>query len=317
MAAALAIAACGPSIPPVPGKGGPAWRELTSDHFVLRTDASEERAREIVRDIEDMRHVVIGIAFRGGGTGKPIVIALRDDVETAEFMPGEDYRAMATQGATVAQAPLILISAEAPRAVVAHELTHTISQTVIAKQPRWFAEGLAMYFETIEIHRDEGRVDLGRAPSDRGESMVLAKPLSLRAMVACEQLACADRHFYVAAWALFAYLMNVRHVEVAQILELVAGAKLDELDAEVKRWLVAGQHEVLHFNVRFPPVTVSERALGDADVYAARALMRLYFSGRPDLARTEAQAALALAPGQTSARAVLELASTARSSGRS
>ena len=36
-------AACGAAVPPVPGKGGPAWHELTSPHFVVWTDADGKR----------------------------------------------------------------------------------------------------------------------------------------------------------------------------------------------------------------------------------------------------------------------------------
>jgi hypothetical protein len=47
--AALGIAACGPAIPPVHGKGGPAWLELTSEHFTVWTNGDPSRARQLVR----------------------------------------------------------------------------------------------------------------------------------------------------------------------------------------------------------------------------------------------------------------------------
>ncbi len=292
---ALALAGCGSAIPPLPSKGGPAWREFTSEHFTLWTDASQSRAYELMRNMEDLRHVVIGIGFHGGGAGRVLVVALRDDAETRAFLPG-DFKAIASDANSNIHQPLIMMPADTYDEVVAHELTHTISMTVIRDQPRWFAEGLAKFFETIKIDRKQGTVDLGRAPTDRGDPMVMSRLMALRQLVACTELTCADRHFYSSAWALFTYLMNVKQAEVTSYLQLVASANLDELEAEVKRWLVHGNHTVLHFTVKLPDYPVTERQLGDADVHAIRSLLRAEFQGRMDLARTEAEAALAIDP---------------------
>jgi hypothetical protein len=126
--------------------------------------------------------------------------------------------------------------------------------------------------------------------------MVMSRLMALRDLVACEELACADRHFYAGAWALFTYLMNVKRAEVTSYLQLVGSANLDELEAEIKRWLVHGNHTVLHYDVKLPSYPVTERELGDADVHAIRSLLRAEFQGRMDLAKTEAEAALALDP---------------------
>lgn len=293
--ALASLIACGPAIPPLPSQGGPAWRELTTEHFTLWTDASPKRAREMMREMEDLRHVVIGVGFQGGGEGRVLVISLRDLDEARAFMPGE-FRAMATEANSYIHQPLIMMGADADREIVSHELTHTISMTVIPVQPRWFAEGLAKYFDSIQIDRERGKVDLGRGPTYRGEPMVLSRLMSLRELVACKDLRCVDRHFYAAAWALFTYLMNTRRADVRTYIPLVENANLDELEAEMKRWLVNGSHTVLHFDVKFPDYPVSERQLNDADVHAIRALLRLEFQERADLAMPEVAAALALDP---------------------
>lgn len=290
-----ALAACGPAIPPLPSKGGPPWREYTTEHFTLWTDTSQKRASKLMRDMEDLRHVVIGIGFHGGGNGRVVVVALRDEAEAKAFMPGE-FKAMASQANSYIQQPLIMMPADTYDEVVAHELTHTISQTVIRDQPRWFAEGLAKYFETIKIDRGRGTVDLGREPMYRGEPLVISRLLALRELVKCTDLTCADRHFYASAWALFTYLMNVKPAEVTSYLQLVESANLDELEAELKRWLVNGSHMVLHYNVKLPTFAITERELTDADVHAIRGLLRAEFQERKDLAKLEADEALALDP---------------------
>jgi hypothetical protein len=304
--------ACGAAVPPVPSKGGPTWYELESEHFTLWTDSSLERGRGLIREMEDLRQVVIGVGFRGAsGVGRSFVIALRDDDEVAAFMPG-DFAAMASPAMSYIRQPMILLAAKSTRdpdhVVAAHELTHTISQAVIKKQPRWFAEGLAKYFETIEIDRRRGTADLGREPTHRGQRFVINKLMSLAQMFKCDDLTCVDGHFYASAWALFTYLTNARSEDLVEyerkLIELedpprawreVFGARpAAELEMDMKHWLVSGSHRVLHFTVQFQQWAVAERKLSDADVHAVRAVMRLQFQELRDDAKKEVAAAVAL-----------------------
>jgi Protein of unknown function (DUF1570) len=318
IAVTLVVAACarGPAIPPVPSQGGPAWTELSSEHFTLWTDAPLDVARELMRQMEDLRQVVVGTAFSTvGGTGKSFVIALRDPDEIHGYIP-EQFAAIASppEGNAIHQA-LIMLPAESKRQDVeitaAHELTHVISYSLVHHQPRWFAEGLAKFFETIEIDRKASTVDLGRSIAERGGPRRVHHFIPLRAMFGCGSLACADQGFYATAWALFTYLFNTQSERLARLEqrldeltpnnagawdEVFADLPLDRLEVDLRQWIVSGSHKVLHFNVRLQQHAVTERPLTDADIYAARAVLESQFAGRAAASDAAASEALRLDP---------------------
>lgn len=307
-----AIVGCGPAIPAVPSKGGPAWHALQTEHFTVWTDASESTARELIAHMEDLRQAVIGIGFRGAaGQGRAFVLALRDDDEVAAFMPG-DFAAIASPADSVIRQPMILLSANPARDpkgnITAHELTHTISAAVIRDQPRWFAEALATFFATIEIDRSAGTIDLGRAPTIRGEPVVMHRLIPIAKLFQCESLDCADGAFYATAWALFTYIFNKYPQQLAQLEDLLAAGTpskqawstafgaipLETLDTEMRQWLTNGSHTVMHFTAHLQTWPVTVATLSDADVYAARALLRIEFQDRRDDAKKLLEAADAL-----------------------
>src|SRR5262245_34804553 len=63
MAAALALfvapAACLGHLPPCPAAGGPAWTELQSAHFRLRTDEDAAAARTVLTDLEQLQAALL------------------------------------------------------------------------------------------------------------------------------------------------------------------------------------------------------------------------------------------------------------------
>lgn len=310
---ALFAAACGAAVPPVPGKGGPAWHELTSAHFVVWTDADEPRARAFVTEIEHLQQVVVGTAFPGTSSPvKSFVIALRDDDERSAFVPG-DFSALATPpDGNLLKVPVIVLSAssnlEASDRIEAHELVHVISHALIRRQPRWFAEGMAKYYETVEI--GGGTADLGREPTYRGQRMMMHHLEPIAQMFACASLSCADQAFYATAWALFTYLSNTHRVQLAQYEAVLAetgddrrawqqafGAMpLEQLEQDLREWLAHGSHVVLHFKVQLQDAPAQMRAITDADVYAIRAFMIYEFIGDRERVKVDLTAAQALEP---------------------
>ncbi len=315
------LAACGAAVPPVPGRGGPAWLELTSEHFVVWTDAGEPRARTLVREIEHLRQVVVGTAFRGAeGSMKTFVIALRDDDERSAFVPGEFSALASPPDGNLLKLPVIVLSAssnlEASDRIEAHELVHAISHAIIRKQPRWFAEGIAKFYETVEI--GDGTADVGRAPTNRGEPLVIHHLEPLAKVFECASLQCTDYAFYATVWALFTYLTNAHPEQLARYeavlaetgdderarQEAFAGVSLEQLETEMKDWLAHGSHRVLHFRVQLQEPHVAVRTLGDADVYAVRAFMTYEFIGDLERVRRDLAAAQAIDPSNALAKTV-------------
>ena len=323
LSAVLGLVGCGAAVPPVPGKGGPAWIEVTTDHFVVWTDADEARARVLVREIEHLRQVVVGTAFRGAESStKTFVIALRDDDERTAFVPGEFSALASPPDGNLLRQPVIVLSAssnvEASDRIEAHELVHAISHAIIRHQPRWFAEGMAKYYETVEI--GDGTADLGRAPTNRGEPMLIHHLESLPTIFACASLECTDYAFYSTAWALFTYLTNVHPDQLAHYeavlaatgddrrawQEAFAGVTLDQLTTDMNDWLAHGTHRVLHFRISLQEPSVQVRVLGDADVYALRAFMTYEFLGNHDRVRRDLTAAQAIDPHNALAKTVAD-----------
>jgi hypothetical protein len=313
----LVVAACRhvPAVPPLPSEGGPLWVELVSPHFTLWTDAGAERGRALLLDMERHRAVVLGVGFdRARPPGRSFVVALRDADEIGAYMP-PPFAAYAWGAGRPVLEPMILLSADAvddATHVVAHELTHVISFGMIRNQPRWFAEGLASFFASVEIDGATGRGTVGGEPPHLIRRLRERPPQRIATLFACDRDACMDHMFYATAWALFAYLENVRPADLlryaARLDELpedeVARAWTDvfpdltpdRLDAALRYWIASGDHEVWRFTVKLDPPAVRQRVLGDADVHAVRALLRFRFDRADPRAREGLAAALAADP---------------------
>ncbi|HEX8107690.1 MAG TPA: DUF1570 domain-containing protein, partial [Kofleriaceae bacterium] len=318
---AVAAAGCGAAVPPVPGKGGPAWIELTSEHFTVWTDGDRAEARELVQQMEQLRQVVVGVTFPWVSRGRTLVFALRDDDELAAFSATEQPRAFAMLPGAPLWQPMIALSArtnfQASDRTVAHELTHVISFAAVHHQPRWLAEGMADFFQTLQLDVDRGTADVGGAPTVRGQPRKMAHLIPVEKLFAWKDISAHEEREYSTAWALFTYLINKHRDELVHYLQLLhevgkprmkatvedaaqlwseafPSLLLADVDSELRQWLIAGSHVVMHFTVQLQTWSVTERALGDADAYAARGTLCALVANRPAEARTDAAASLAL-----------------------
>ncbi len=304
----LLLAGCGAALPPLPSQGGPAWRELSSMHFTLWTDAPPERGRELVQQMEWLRSIIYGVAFPDlPPGGKTFVVAFRDIRESRVFTPTY-HDAFASAGGPQHR-PMIVMPADAygDDKVVTHELTHAISFNAIHAQPRWFSEGLATFFETIDLDMARGTVDVGalrpeiRASIDRDGIFLTAK------MLACDRMACTDDFkFYATAWTMYAYLHYKHPAELARFEVALGNMPADQawqqtmgdlptqaLDHELVGYLMYGGYSIAHFKIEKRQWPIAERPLADADVDTLRALLHWMRDAKSLDAERELAAALA------------------------
>lgn len=323
------LAACGAAVPPVPGKGGPAWIELTSEHFTVWTDASPARGRELIREMERLRQIVVGVVFQSVPTsGRDLVIALRDDDELTALSPTGEPRAYAMPAQSPLWQPAFVLSAFSNRdredRTIAHELTHAISYAVVHHQPRWLAEGMAEYFETVELDPDRTTADIGVAPQYRGQPIQMAHLMPIARLFAWAAPARNEAREYSTAWALFTFLINEHRAELGRYTQLLDSSfdaratpadraarawseafpslPISTVDGVLQQWLVTGHHLVLHVNVQLQTWPITERSLGDADVYAVRGLLRVAVGNQEAQAHQDLAAALATEPTNVLAR---------------
>jgi hypothetical protein len=307
------VVACGPVIPPVPSRGGPAWLEMRSEHFTLWTDASAEHGRELIHDMERRRQMVTTMMNHTTSKARSFVIALRSKREADAYLPRQ-FIASAWDARNPSREPGILMTADDDErdAVVNHELTHVISFGMIKNQPRWFAEGLATYFETANLNSAETSVELGRPRRDHARLLREESSRSIATLFACEENRCMDGKFYATSWAVFSFLINERFHQLGRYLQRVndlpsdtpASAELwseafpdlppDRFDKELSGWLASGEVRLPRIKVTIQNVPARERPLGDADVLAARSLLDLQCKGDVAAAHLGAEDALAI-----------------------
>lgn len=295
LALLVLLAAChGPALPATPGKGGPAWIEVQSEHFTIWTDAPRGKAMRLVREMEHLRQVVIGVGFSSTRVdGRSFVIALRDAEEVGAFVP-EQFIAFAFYGGALKQSAIVLAADSDDNTVVTHELVHLVAFAAIKNQPRWFAEGLANFFETINVDPDRANGDVGKPNPNIVMRLRQVPPLPSAKVFACDRFECMDDNFYATSWLIFAYLANSRPKELIAFTrridelpesawqqawtESFPGLTTDALDHEARKWLAYGKHTVWKFTVELKQWPVTERPLRDADVLATRALLRQRFA---------------------------------------
>lgn len=151
-----------------PREGGPAWRELDSKHFALETDLAPNDARVALAELERTYQTLEGIAFPRESKLAP------ERVRFVLFDRLADYKALAISGTIGVWQPGLpndlerlptmraggRIDGEA-RATLTHELTHDFAARALGSDlPKWLNEGLAAYYETMQLDGNQVKTGL-------------------------------------------------------------------------------------------------------------------------------------------------------------
>jgi hypothetical protein len=304
---AIGLAACSPSMAPLPSRGGPVWIEVKSEHFTVWTDTKASRGSELIRELERRRQIVARAMNRAAANEHTFVIALHSAWETAAYLP-KRIGAMALFHKVAIDPTLVLSADDNGRDhLVSHVLTYVISRSVLRQQPTWLAEGIATYFEMADLESDAASVTVGMPRADRLRLIRTKRTLSLRELLSCRyEDRCRDERFAATAWALFSYLLNERLDQLADYLrrldspataarawnEAFAGVSYDDLERGLARWMVNGDLRLPRIAVTLDRFPSAVRQLGDADVLAARGMLEHTIKNNDVAAQAAADAAL-------------------------
>jgi len=242
--AALAGCATAPKTFRCPSAGGAPWHEIASDHFILHTDLSSSEAGRLLGKIERLRAALM--ATLPGGTvpvsGRVDVIAFRTLEEYRPFSPDNalGYYIRYDGGS-----PRIVIPGEFgsyQHDMLAHEITHDLLAVKYKRRPRWFAEGLAVYMETMREDSGDHVFTVGAASRERLERVRMSR-VSVRELLAWN--GAAGLHpildYYGSSWLLVHWLVHTRPDAFATMERLLATgtapdiawrAALPDIDAE-------------------------------------------------------------------------------------
>jgi hypothetical protein len=293
-AALLGATGCiGTSFPKTPAAGGPAWREITTENLVVDTDLEPAEADAMVRQLENMRNVMAKVAFGGEPAKAPRVrvLALRQD-EYAHF----DRVNAGTFVIWALYQPILITSPGGDWDTFAsdirkHELAHYVSSLYVDMrlQPRWLAEGTAVYLETIRYEGKTGAVEIGHRPEGY-QYLTYAKQASYDELWAWDREEPYDalkERLYETSWAVVHYLYDQRPADLLdyeralargedarkaweQIFPDLGAAGLDEV---VKKYVHKRDYKITKATVPEIPVATETRALAEADVLALRATL--------------------------------------------
>ena len=293
---AAALAGCATSRPAFrcEARGGPPWRVLYADHFVVVTDLDDADARALAEELEVLREAVATSLFqeRHEPPVRASVVAFADRATFQSFAPAAavGYYAYGESD------PKIVLPGTLgweQRRVLAHEIAHHVASYVLLRQPRWLSEGLATWAETLGAAEGGAGMVVGSVPRGR---RLETRP---RRLPAGDLLAWGDEvppdrlgAYYDAAWLLVHYLWSQHPASLREYERRLNGAEdpvqafrevfpqwdplrhgaLDALDGELDQWARLGRFDARPVRadgvVRF-----AERPLPPAEVHALRLLL--------------------------------------------
>jgi hypothetical protein len=160
---------CAHQAPLLKDPSRPHWMELTSRHFILRTDLPIRQARAALVDFEGVYATLEKVAFNGDSPRERIDVVLFSD-ETGfrqlapagangYFMPRqpddpEPQPTIAIHGRMLIAGTLV----ESTQRRFRHELTHRFLDHRLRWSPPWLEEGLAEYYSTLKLAGSDATV---------------------------------------------------------------------------------------------------------------------------------------------------------------
>lgn len=295
----LVSAGCAGTRALCPQEGGRPWSEVQSAHFRIQTNLTPEAATTTALELEKYRRALLlawGPDFDPPGTVE--VILVRNQSELNEFTQGRaaGFATYTDRGPLLVMAGNGYVLDDSPDLrLQTHELAHHLSTFVLLRQPRWLAEGLAQYLETIHIKVSTNEVVLGRA---HGWNMGYVRAhgvLPLEDLWAWDarglQSQSEQQQYYSSAWMWVHYLMNMypERFEDFQLRLARAEDPRQAFQAAFKgepdwssgmgTYITTGRYSVLTMPLPAVPTKTDVHPLDASDVHAIRGRMYLMAPG--------------------------------------
>lgn len=239
--AALAMTAAAPALA-LPKKE--PWIELRTANFTLFSNAGEKTVQRVGEDLERLRdalsQLVPGLSL---SSPSPTYIFVFKNAET--FRPYQrtyNGKSVEAGGYFLSRqlANYVAVNTDQhgdERLIIYHEYLHYLLRNNYASLPLWLHEGLAEYYSTFEVGKEEARIGL---PIPEHIAWLRKNPLIPLATVFAvnehsEEYNEGERRggFYAESWALVHYLIsgsNERRLQAVESLRLAtAGTPPDQI----------------------------------------------------------------------------------------
>ncbi|HEY3587198.1 MAG TPA: DUF1570 domain-containing protein [Myxococcaceae bacterium] len=281
------------------------WREIQGPHVVLRTDLGSGAAREGALAVERFLAQIIAAAWPRA------ILPAGDRVEVTVFANGLDFEhhfGRNVEGIFFHDVPPFAVVYGRPEkwehraslatpettSVLRHELVHHLAASIYRRQPRWFAEGLAQFLETVRTGDDGETVVVGAVNLE-----AMQKYRSFRSVRVADALAWSGlldgmpeatvHGLYGLSWVMVHWLFNEHPDQFAQFQGLLArgidpdkawrvilpGIKTADVDAAINLYVSHGNYQEYLAPFTAPKPPLQEVALTEADVHAERARVAL------------------------------------------
>lgn len=222
-------------------RGGRPWTHYRTAHFDVYSDADREQVELLTRRLERLlAQIVVGLGGQGAEAPQTRVrvVALRDiDLFMDLAQPGLAAYFQLDRGGVAPTIVLPVEMAEVVPQVVGHELTHYVSRYFYPRQPLWFGEGLASYFETLAAGTPtKGDGWVGGVDPYWARGLARAKLMEPRALLTATSYPHVLRgsHFHLTSWFLYLWLRNERPNQLAAFQR-----RLEELEPPEAAWKAA------------------------------------------------------------------------------
>jgi tetratricopeptide (TPR) repeat protein len=214
------------------------WLRVSSDHFIVVTDAGEKPGHDVVAHFEQMRSVFGQLLSRSKlRMSEPMeIIALRGDKDYSQLAPQMDGKAVNSVGFWLSGEDRIFIvlnlSQPDSGRSVEHQFAHYMLSYNYPPTPPWFDEGFAEYFASLNLTAKNAELgsDPELTPSNQTDILghqtqtknskslteILQNPVwlawpdlfTIKTHAANGQEGTHHTLFYAQSWILLHYLLN-------------------------------------------------------------------------------------------------------------
>lgn len=232
------------------------WVKVTSKNFRLVGNADEKDIRQVALKLEQFRHAFTEVydKIRFDSSVPTTVIVFKDEKSFRDFKPVEkgerkDWVAGFFQPGQDVNYIALSVAGEKDNnyRIIFHEYTHFLIDNTLgsSKIPTWLSEGLANYYERLEL-KDNNRVRLGNISSShlnllqKKELIPFKDFLKVNYSLLDKQNEEEIKLFYAQSWAMIHYLIHgnsgTRKAQLTHFLDLLMnGKKSDEASIKAFR----------------------------------------------------------------------------------